>query len=193
MLELQDSWSRLQCRFLKKYRALRSYLWQQTRHTAIYRDLVHFVLIWVTTSHMVMTAGNCIGLTSATRLIYINPMASCTFHSLQFWSRAIPWVSTWCCPSWARKRTWGVAPPPVQFQPINNLTELCPLQALAVYMQACQAPKAPAGSTIQEYLFQPLQPDHSGFKECAISSFNLTYRLRQYFAKRWAIHRGNLP
>jgi len=58
--------------------------------------------------------------------------------------------------------------------------DVCPLRALAAYTQACLHPQAPPGSPVTQYLLCPLTAGHTGFKNCALSSSCMAYRLRQH-------------
>lgn len=87
--------------------------------------------------------------------------------------------STRCYPSWAPKPYQGCCAPPVQLWPVDD-SELWPLRASPSISRARLSPEAPAGSAITQYLFRPLQPDHTGFKDCTMSSSSLAYRLHQH-------------
>lgn len=58
--------------------------------------------------------------------------------------------------------------------------DVCPVRALATYTQACLQPGVPPGSPVTEYLFRPLTRGHRGFRNAAMSSSGMAYRLRQH-------------
>jgi hypothetical protein len=137
----------------EKFRQLVSYLWQRARlataveRLLLLRDLVCFVLMWVTTYH-----GHDCG------KLRLDDFQDPT--NLQQPYRGFPLSVQLVYPvgfhlvmsQLGTKTYQGCRAPPVQLWPVGDL-ELCPLRVLAEYSQACLLPGAPAGSAITSYLF----------------------------------------
>ena len=164
----------------EKFQTLIRYLWQRARLAAaveqllLLRDLVCFVIMWVTTSR----GHDCGKLRLDDFRDPANPRRPYGGFPLPL-SLVYPVGFHLVMSQLGTKTYQGCRAPPVQLWPVGDL-ELCPIRALAEYSRVCLLPGAPAGSAITNYLFRPLRSDHAGFKESAMSSSGLTYRLRQH-------------
>lgn len=65
----------------------------------------------------------------------------------------------------------------------GHRSEVCPLQALVEYSHACLTPRSPQAAPSHNSYSGPCDRNTPGFKDSAMSSSSMSYRLRQHLHK----------